>query len=508
MSYDELKIKEAANNGFVANVAGEIDQSSGTFVPLGEIKLPKTEKEDLLSGNWNSPAERNFQAPVKHFEPMTGTKRDAAVGNENEEETETTGGANSRAAAGTANSSSPSDAIRQKTEQAIAGEEKKTVNPRIIKTVIGVIVVIALVGVVMLSMKGEKRKSLLSKDKPGETTEQSAGEVTGKQTAGDENSSGADETRKSVKFGDIQVGNDPAGQSSEDNLSPESTEEAKKTENVEPSPNTSPTPTNAFMPNYSNQSASQNYGGGTNTNPVAENPVSTGGGETVSEKTPNEKKVGKGDLAETPLGVETDEQRFHTVMRAGQNRSRTAEITPVGANNALGTEMPAGGAPLPRGTRVELLLEDPIRSGIATAVTAKVRKGVVNKRGETIIPKDSMVIVSFSAEVANGRVFNDKGAKIQIVTQDGRNYEVAGMVKDAQGFAGLTGKITKVGGRSMLGKIGGVLGRVGGALPGGQIIAGTQQSIEGMSDNGGYVTNATQIVEIPRGTSFLLIVGY
>lgn len=505
MSYNESNTNENTKSNGHINIASEIDRSTGDEIPLHEVKLPKLEGEaDILSQKWSSNAATNFHQPVEHFTPLSGKHKEPDY--EENEAGETAVEKKDRVSA------TPGENIsnRNKIEAAKDEEPKKSVNPRIVKVVVGVIAVVVVGAVLMLGMKGEKRKSIFAKDKGATTDGTNTTEgTTGTGGTNDQTGGNGDRRAGGLKFGDVAVGSDPNAQNNgkTEEVTPESTEEAKRSENSDPSASVSPTPYPAFMPSYSNypQNSSgggNQTGGGIQQTDGQNGPVENNG---QSNKNQNQTKTNKGDLAEVPLGLETEEERFRTVMRAGQNSQRQENRN--NENNAQTDGQPINNG-LPRGTKLELILDEPIRSGIATAVTGKLKKGVTNKRGEILIPKDSMVVVQFSAEIANGRVFNEKEAPIQIVTPEGKSFEVNGMVKDAQGYAGLTGKITKVGGRSTLGKIGGVLGRVGGSLPGGQIITGTQQGIDGMNGSGGYVTNATQIVEVPRGTSFMVIIGF
>lgn len=491
------------------NVVEEMEQSSGEFVKLGDFTLPEGNgDETIFSNNWNIPKDKSFGAPVNHFSSFT------AAGKENDETEEIDSEQTKSKPAPTATVEKTAISNRERVEKAINGEEPKSTNPRMVKAVIAVVAVIALCAVFFLSFNGEKRKSYLSKNTNANTaTDQASSESTSASSDERSSSTGDSESSRrsgSLKFGDVQVGTDPNNTSSAapDNSNQQSTEDAKNTE--ETTPSVTPTPyNNSFTPSYAGYGSTggSSYGSYQNStgSGMTTSPTQTPAGDDENVKNQAPTKNRRGDLADTSLGMETDEQRFKTVLRAGQGNKRGDTPNAEQVNNAA-AEM-QNNSDLPKGSRLELLLEEPIRSGIATAVTARLKKGIVNKKGETIIPKDSMVVVQFSAEVANGRVFNEKQSPIQIVTPDGRNFAVSGIVKDAQGFAGLTGKITKVGGRSAISKIGGVLGRVGNVLPGGQIITGAQQGIDGATSSD-YVTNATQIVEIPRGTSFMVIVGF
>lgn len=493
---------------FNVDVVSEIEETGGSFHKLGEFHLPKSEdEENVLSNKWSTSTSSNFgNEPQDLFSFSTGGKSNK--GDETLPEIDDTE-IKSRAASAAGGVSGGSN--RDRVEKAIdAPEEKKTVNPRVIKVGLAIVAVVILGGFFLLSFTGEKRKSLLGKNKTGD-------ETSAEQSNGNSSTSGSGETSEtesgkrnsSLKFGEVTVGSDPNSTTSNPN-DPQSTEEAKRAETENPELTPSPTPANNFTPSYSSNYPSSTYGNYPSSTSGGGNQTTTSGNTEETTKTNDpapQVKTNKGDLAETSLGMETDEERFRTVLRAGQGNRNIAENSNVSPNQNNQTDLQANSI-LPKGTRLELILEEPIRSGIATAVTAKLKKGITNKRGETIIPKDSSIVVQISPEVANGRVFNEREAPIQIVTPDGRSFEIVGQVKDAQGFAGLTGKVTKVGGRSALGKITGAVGRVGGMLPGGRIVTGTQQGIESMSNNGGYVTNAAVIVEIPRGTSFMVIIGF
>lgn len=508
--------EQNGNNGnghtaYNVDVVSEIEETGGQFHKLGEFQLPKSEGEDnILSDKWSTSTAQNFGGDQQNFfssfSPVGKTNGGSAAADEMPEIDDTE--IKSRAASATVGTSAGSN--RERVEKAIdAPEEKKTFSPRIVKVGLALVAAIILGGFFLLSFTGEKRKSLLGKNKNNDNT--NAEQTNSTSSTSDSTDSTDTEGGKrngSLKFGEVTVGNDPNSTTSNPN-NPQSTEDMKRAEMENPDLTPSPTPTNGFVPSYSTNYPSSTYGNYPSL-------TSNGGGNQTSVATTQESsktdnpttqvKTNKGDLTETSLGMETDDARFRTVLRAGQGSRNVSEVSNVTTNQNGQTDLQAN-LDLPKGTRLELILDEPIRSGIGTAVTAKLKKGIVNKRGETIIPKDSTIVVQFSPEVANGRIFNEKEAPIQIVTPDGRTFEIVGQVKDAQGFAGLTGKVTKVGGRSTLGKITGAVGRVGGLIPGGRIVTGTQQGIESMS-NGGYVTNAAQIVEVPRGTSFTVIVGF
>lgn len=494
---------ENGNKEFQVDVVSEIEETGGQFHKLGDIKLPKTDREDLLSDKWSTSTQNNSNKETSDYFSFSQTRN-----SDNEKLPEID---DSEIKSRAASASGGYGSNRERVEKAIeTPEEKKTFSPRILKVGLALIAAIILGGFFLLSFSGEKRKSLLGKNKAADETTADQTNSNSSMSDTSENSE-TDGTKRSasLKFGEVTVGSDPNASTIDPN-NPQSTEDAKRAETENPDLSPSPSPSNGFTPSYATNYPSSTYGNypslstsnGNNNQTTTSNTQET----TKTDNQIQTTKTNKGDLTEAPLGMETDEERFRTVLRAGQGNRTNSEVSSVNPNQNNQNDLQTNSI-LPKGTRLELILDEPIRSGIGTAVTSKLKKGIVNKRGETIIPKDSTIVVQFSPEVANGRIFNEKEAPIQIVTPDGRTFEIAGQVKDAQGFAGLTGKITKVGGRSTLGKITGAVGRVGGLIPGGRIVTGAQQGIENMS-NGGYVTNATQIVEIPRGTSFTIIVGF
>lgn len=496
----------------IINLSHEIGEANGDFVPLTSVNLPQTEggEDNLLTTEWNTPAGFGAGRELER-ERAAGSEGGSRSQRKDETEFLEIETDDERFETDISVASAPKvETSRERIERAKQGEGKSKTNPRIIKAAVAAAAIIAVLAIAFIGMSGEKKRSLLSKNKAGDanTAEQQTGENTS-QSDTDSTENGGSRSG-TLRFGNVGVGTDPnttiAGATPTDQQ-PVSTEDAKKAEIYDPYSAPSPTPNAAFPFTTTTSPSYQTTGGGYNYPTGSTNGAGGGGNTDQNRSTPNQTSGIKNDpnnLTDTRLGTETDEERFGVTLRAGQNSARPD-------NQTSSTEQPDNnnqtGNPFPRGTRLELILDEPIRSGIATAVTARLKKGIANKRGEIVIPKDSMVVVQFSAEVANGRVFNDKEAPIQIVTTDGRSLELTGIVKDAQGFAGLTGKITKTNGRSTLGKIGNVVSRLGGVLPGGQVVTGAQQGIDSMR-NPNYVTNAAQIVEVPKGTSFQIIVGF
>ncbi|MDQ3651086.1 MAG: hypothetical protein M3458_12575 [Acidobacteriota bacterium] len=141
---------------------------------------------------------------------------------------------------------------------------------------------------------------------------------------------------------------------------------------------------------------------------------------------------------------------------------------------------------LRRGSLLQLVLLEPVRSGIATSVSARVVTDVRDGRGQTLVPAGSTAVILLLPQEVNGRVVNDHAGEGFIVLSDGTQLALKGTIKGADGYAGLTGRMRKVGGRSALGRVGGALARAGGRLIGSQTGVSTYEIEDAVGVNGTY----------------------
>ena len=166
---------------------------------------------------------------------------------------------------------------------------------------------------------------------------------------------------------------------------------------------------------------------------------------------------------------------------------------------------------LPR-TRVELTLSEPLRSGIATSVEARVVADVRDAQGKVVLPAGSTAVVPFLAYEVNGRVLNSRNEAVLFITPAGKQVSLRGVVKAADGFAGLTGKVRKIGGRSAANRIFTGIARVG-ARNAADAVGDVSSEAEDEVNRATYEYRSPQfertgrIVEVASGTRFTFVVG-
>ena len=227
------------------------------------------------------------------------------------------------------------------------------------------------------------------------------------------------------------------------------------------------------------------------------------------------KPVAPQPLAEKP----PDEPRFAVVMRAGDQSAKESEADArlKGAQKrAVGQTGGRAGSGnderFQRGTRITLQLAEPLRSGIASVVTAQVLTDVVGKDNEVIIPAGSKAAIPFYAGENQGRMLNIVNEPAVFITPTGDEITLYGTVKGSDGFTGVTGKVIKVGGpsgvRRVLGGTARIGERVAGRVIGGAGAAGDvgQEGIyEVDRATGGFTgqlfQNSNRIVEVPTGAA-------
>ncbi|MDQ3685389.1 MAG: hypothetical protein M3430_07265 [Acidobacteriota bacterium] len=163
---------------------------------------------------------------------------------------------------------------------------------------------------------------------------------------------------------------------------------------------------------------------------------------------------------------------------------------------------------LGRGSRIELVLLEPVRSGIATSVSARVVTDVRDGRGQTLVPAGSTAVIPLLPQEVNGRIVNDRAGEGFVVLADGTQLALKGTIKGADGYAGLTGRVRKVGGRNALGRVGGALARAGGRLIGSQTGVSTYEIEDAVGVNNTFTAPSARVVEIPAGTRFSFTVGW
>lgn len=190
-----------------------------------------------------------------------------------------------------------------------------------------------------------------------------------------------------------------------------------------------------------------------------------------------------------------------------QNNSRRE--TAVRERDYTDSDIPVKQLRVMPGTKIQMALNEPFRSGIETKVQAICLNNVKGVDGKVIIPSNTIFEFTFRPEEVSGRVLARNVARVYL--PDGQIGEVAGIVKGADGYAGLTGKITKQNDRGLGGKILGGLARVTAGRIGqiGEVGSDVENEINntGVTDRDANISRSSRVVEIVKGTRFYLYVG-
>ena len=228
--------------------------------------------------------------------------------------------------------------------------------------------------------------------------------------------------------------------------------------------------------------------------------------------------------------AEPADDQFAIVLRQGERTERETAADRKEAQRQAAAQKRKGGADqsstqnsaskpvsgeelgiLPR-TRIDLTLSEPLRSGIATSVEARVIADVRDAQGNVVIPAGSTAVVPFLAYEVNGRVLNSRNESALFITPAGKQVSLRGVVKAEDGFAGLTGKVKKIGGRSTASRIFGGIARVG-ARSAADAVGDVSPEAEDEVNRATYDYRSPQfertgrIVEVTSGTRFTFVVG-
>jgi hypothetical protein len=228
--------------------------------------------------------------------------------------------------------------------------------------------------------------------------------------------------------------------------------------------------------------------------------------------------------AETKEENDRVDEEFALVLRAGERVERETRIAEKEAERQKGLQRPTAGPSsamsssnakdigiLPR-ARIELTLSEPLRSGIATSVEARVVSDIRDAHGKVVIPAGSTAAIPFLASEVNGRVINNSSEAALFITPAGQQITLRGVVKGSDGFAGLTGKVKKVGGRSTASRIFTGIARAGtrtAADVAGDISSEAESEINRASYDYRFpqFERTNRIVEVSSGTRFTFIVS-
>jgi hypothetical protein len=218
------------------------------------------------------------------------------------------------------------------------------------------------------------------------------------------------------------------------------------------------------------------------------------------------------------------DEEFALVLRAGERaerrtvatekemeRQKNSQKSIAGTSSTTATANVKDAGILPR-TRIELILSEPLRSGIATSVEARVISDVKDAQGKVVIPAGSMAVVPFLAYEVNGRVISNVNEAALFVTPSGQQINLRGTAKGNDGFAGLTGKVKRIGGRSTAGRILGGITRAG-TRAAADAVGDVSSEAETEINRTSYdyrlpqFERSSRIVEVASGTRFVFVVG-
>ena len=166
---------------------------------------------------------------------------------------------------------------------------------------------------------------------------------------------------------------------------------------------------------------------------------------------------------------------------------------------------------MPR-TRIELSLNEPLRSGIATSVESRVLTDVRDAQGKVVIPAGSTAVLPFLAYEVNGRMISNGSESALFITPAGQQINLRGTVKGPDGFVGLTGKVKKIGGRSTAGRILSGIARAG-TRTAADAVGDVSSEAENEINRASYdyrhpqFERSSRIIEVASGTRFLFVVG-
>jgi hypothetical protein len=174
--------------------------------------------------------------------------------------------------------------------------------------------------------------------------------------------------------------------------------------------------------------------------------------------------------------------------------------------------LPTQTQPVPEGTKISLILKEPFRSGIATAVSAEVTEDVFDRNKNVLIPRGSTATIPFLPYEVDRRVINDRNHAVVFETTSGQKIPLKGVIKGSDGFAGLTGRIKTLGGRSVIHRIGSTAvntaTRVGAREAGNYSPdAETEINRDSSEFNPYGFDRSTQVVEVSKDTKCIFSVG-
>lgn len=259
-----------------------------------------------------------------------------------------------------------------------------------------------------------------------------------------------------------------------------------------------------------------------NTNSMSNSAVQPGYNQPITTTTTNTVTTVEPQTSPQSSSPQTTSRSVTTVTRRQMSEDFTVDFGDGEQSNnsyqnnrtvvntvPVQTDVPVNQLRVMPGTKIQLILSEPFRSGIETKVQAIGMNNVRSSDGKTIIPANSVFEFTFRPEEVSGRVLARNIVRVYL--PDGTIGEVTGIVKGSDGFAGLTGKLTKQNGKGISGKILSGIARVTAGRIGefGSVGQEVEQEIQesGVNDRDANIYRSNRVVEIMKGTKFFLYVG-
>jgi type IV secretory pathway VirB10-like protein len=219
------------------------------------------------------------------------------------------------------------------------------------------------------------------------------------------------------------------------------------------------------------------------------------------------------------------DDEFAVLLRAGERTDKlSTKLDEIDDQRSITRNLaqPASNEPehqsthnqaVPEGTKISLILTEPFRSGIASAVSAEVAEDVLDRNKNVLIPRGSTATIPFLPYEVDRRVINDRNHAVLFETATGQKISLKGVIKGSDGFAGLTGRIKTLGGRSVIHRIGSTAVNTAtrvGAREAGNYSPDAETEIyrDSYEFNPSYgFDRSTQVVEVAKDTKCTFTVG-
>ncbi len=212
----------------------------------------------------------------------------------------------------------------------------------------------------------------------------------------------------------------------------------------------------------------------------------------------------------TPEGPGRERGRYAVVMRAGEARERGAASGTQEVENGEAKAGETAARGLRAGTRIPMTLLEPLQSGMATTVEARVDTDVRDGEG-LVLERGTKLMLPFPGTQTNGRMPCGSDP-VTVRLADGRNLVFVAVVKGPDLLSGLPGKVTRTGSGSRLTKVargmgqaaGGAARAVIGRTTGGYGVYSGNIAIEDAAAER-YERAPKEVVTVPAGLHFTLI---